>query len=65
MTCHNTEDDPPAPFGMELGEFKDCSSLQEDVTELLNWIVNNLKSRTQFKRYNLNGRESADYDNYC
>ncbi|EHS63282.1 uncharacterized protein PGTG_21498 [Puccinia graminis f. sp. tritici CRL 75-36-700-3] len=51
--------------GMELGEFKDCSSLQEDVTELSNWIVDNLKSRTKFKHYTLNGRESADYDDYC
>ncbi|KAA1129301.1 hypothetical protein PGTUg99_025772 [Puccinia graminis f. sp. tritici] len=50
---------------MELGEFKDCSSLQEDVTELSNWIVDNLKSRTKFKHYTLNGRESADYDDYC
>jgi hypothetical protein len=51
--------------GMEHGEFKDCRDLQDDVTGLSTLIVDNFESRKKFKHYNLNGRESADYDDYC
>ncbi|KAA1070465.1 hypothetical protein PGT21_012823 [Puccinia graminis f. sp. tritici] len=50
--------------GMEHGDFKDCRDLQDDVTELSTWIVDNFESRKKFKHHNLNGRESADYDDY-
>ncbi|EFP82637.2 uncharacterized protein PGTG_08833 [Puccinia graminis f. sp. tritici CRL 75-36-700-3] len=50
--------------GMEHGEFKDCRDLQDDVTELSTWIVDNFEARKKFNHFDLNGRESADYDAY-
>ncbi|KAA1086851.1 hypothetical protein PGT21_013480 [Puccinia graminis f. sp. tritici] len=43
--------------GMEHGEFKDCRDLQDNVTELSTWIVDNFEACKKFNHFNLNGVE--------